>query len=130
MTEKKNISSEKSFGIVFSVFFLILTIYCLIKDISAYYIFISISILFLIIAFTKPKILKIPNFLWYKLSIALSKISSPIIMLLIYSISILPIGIILKIIGKKSDIKKIDHKSKSYWIKRSGKENSSMIDQF
>ena len=85
MTEKKNISSEKSFGIVFSVFFLILT-----------------SILFLIIAFTKPKILKIPNFLWYKLSIALSKISSPIIMLLIYSISILPIGIILKIIGKKS----------------------------
>ena len=130
MFEKKNISSEKSFGIVFSVFFLILTIYCLIKDISTYYIFISISILFLIIAFTKPKILKIPNFLWYKLSIALSKISSPIIMLLIYGVSILPIGIILKIIGKKSDIKKIDYKSKSYWIKRSGKENSSMIDQF
>lgn len=130
MIKKKNISSEKSFGIVFSVFFLILTIYCLVKDISTYYIFISISILFLIIAFTKPKILKIPNFLWYKLSITLSKVTSPIIMLLIYSISILPIGIILKIMRKKSDIKKIDHKCKSYWIKRSDKENNSMIDQF
>lgn len=129
MSEQNNISSEKGFGIVFSIFFFLLSIYSFIYKINTGYIFILISISLLLISFAKPRILKIPNFLWHKLSIVLSKVSSPIIMFFIYSISILPIGIILKIIGKESEIKKIDQKSSSYWIKKTDKK-SSMTDQF
>ena len=129
MSEKINMSSEKSFGIVFSVVFLLLGIYFFIYNIKSSFIFALISIFFLLISFIKPTLLKIPNFLWHKLSLALNKIFNPIIMFLIYSVSILPLGIILKIIGKKLTIKKIDHKINSYWIKRTNNDNS-MRDQF
>ena len=116
MSKQNNIGSEKGFGIVFSIFFLILSIYCFIYKINTGYIFVLISIFLLLISFTKPKILKIPNFLWYKLSIALSMVTSPIIMFFIYSVSILPIGVILKLkkliirvihIGLKKQTKKV-----------------------
>lgn len=129
MSERINKSSEKGFGIVFSIFFFILSIYLFFYNIDISLIFAFIGIIFLLISIIKPIIFKYPNYFWHKLSIILNKITSPIIMFFIYSVSILPIGVILKIIGKDSTIKKIDPKEKSYWITRTDK-NSSMKDQF
>ena len=121
---KIKISSEKNFGIVFSIFFFIIAIYPFFLSNTLNYWFMSISIFFLITAFFFQKILILPNKLWNKLGIFLGLVISPIIMLLIFVLTFIPIGIILKILGKDLINKKIYKQKKSYWIKRHYKMQS------
>lgn len=121
--------SEKSFGIVFSVVFLIIGLYPLTYSKEFYLWSIIISFIFLILAYFTPKILYIPNKLWFKFGIIIASITTPIIMILVYLISVLPIGIIIKLLGKKLIDKKFDKNIKSYWIKKS-EPTGSMKYQF
>ena len=58
-----NISTEKSFGLVFSIFFILLGLYFYTKtqlNISIFFVILSI---FFIFSFVKPSIFKLPNFI-------------------------------------------------------------------
>ena len=82
-TEK---SSEKSFGIVFSIVFLIASLYPLINDEGLHLWALILSIIFFFLAFITPKILVYPNKLWFKFGLLLSSIISPIVMAIVYFI--------------------------------------------
>lgn len=110
--------SDKNFAIVFSVVFFIVGIYLSIKNYNLTYWPFIIAFLLIIIGHFKPSILKIPNILWTKFGVFLSKLLNPIILGAIYLLTIIPIGLIFKIMNKDPLNKKINHDIDSYWINR------------
>ena len=126
---KVKMGSERNFGFVFSIIFLILSLYPLYKGGSIRFIFLIISIMFLFLSIFFPKILKIPNKLWFKFGQLLGYIVSPIVMLLIYIIVFFPIGIFFKLFRKDLLNIKIDIKKSSYWINKEDR-SSTMKNQF
>mgnify|MGYP000894953608 CR=1 FL=1 len=123
-----NISSNKSFGLVFFVFFLIITIYLFKKSGDIQEWSLIISIIFLILSLLNSKILSPLNKIWFKFGIILGNIVSPIIMGIIFFLIVTPTSIVMRILGKNLLNLKRNNED-SYWIKRS-KIKSKMKDQF
>ena len=131
MDEELKIGSNRSFGIVFSIFFVLVNTYFYYKDGSFSLIIFLISFVFLILGLINSKILTPLNFLWFKFGILLSKIISPIIMSFIFFIVVTPLAILAKIFKKDflNLDKKKNLKKNSYWIDKE-KYKNSMKDQF
>ena len=124
-----NSGSEKSFGIVFSVVFLIVSFYPLTSSGGIKVWAIIVSIIFLLLAFLAPKILIIPNKLWFKFGMIIGSIMAPIVMTLVYFLTVFPTGLIMRLLGKDILKQKLDKNAKSYWIERSDKMGT-MKNQF
>ena len=111
--------TEKSFGIVFSIIFLIVSLYPLINSEGLRIWALVVSTIFFLLAFVAPKVLVLPNKLWFKFGLLLGSIIAPIVMAMIYFITVLPTGIIMRLLGKDLLKQKLDNDAKSYWIERS-----------
>ena len=122
-------SSEKSFGVVFSIVFLLVAIYPLIASAELRIWALVVSIIFFLLAFLAPKILALPNKLWFKFGILLGSIIAPVIMALVYFITVLPTGLIMRFLGKDLLKLKLNKNAKSYWIERK-EPMGSMKNQF
>ena len=122
------IGSNKSFGIVFFVVFLLITLYPLLNNESIRIWSLVISIIFLILGILDSKILSPLNKIWFKFGIFLGKIISPIVMGIIFFLVVTPTGFIMRLLGKDVlNLKYSDHKS--YWIEKTGPK-SKMKNQF
>ena len=122
------ISSNRSFGIVFFVVFLLIAIYPLTysKGITVWSVI--ISFIFLVLGLLNSKILTPLNKLWFKFGIFIGKIISPLIMVIIFFLVVTPIGLIMRLLGK--DILNLKYNnSQSYWIEKKGPK-SKMKNQF
>ena len=128
MEKKIKISSNKNFGIVFSIFFLLISIYLLLNNNPIYYWSLFVSFIFLVLGLMNSKILSPLNLLWFKFGILLGKIVSPIVMGVIFFLVVTPISIILKIFGKDVLNLKFNN-NKTYWIVKDGPKNN-MKKQF
>ncbi len=128
MDKGNNQSSNKSFGIVFFILFIIIGFYPLLNDGYIRIWSIVVSIIFLILGLSNAKILNPLNKVWFQFGIILGKIVSPIIMLLIFFFVVTPTGIIMRLLGKDLLNLKLN-KKKSYWIERVGPK-SKMKNQF
>jgi len=122
-------SSEKSFGVVFSIVFLIVALYPLITSAELRIWALVLSIIFFLLAFLAPKILALPNKLWFKFGILLGSIIAPIVMAFVYFVTVLPTGLIMRFLGKDLLKQKLDKNTKSYWIDRK-EPMGSMKNQF
>jgi len=111
-------SSPKSFGIVFSVVFLIVSLYPLINSEGIRTWALAISAVFLLLAFVAPNVLSLPNKLWFKFGILLGSIIAPIVMALVYFLTVLPTGLIMRLLGKDLLKLKLDKGAETYWIER------------
>ena len=122
------ISSNRSFGIVFFVVFLLIALYPLIHNEEIRIWSLIISSIFLILGLINSRILNPLNKLWFKFGILLGKIVSPIIMGIIFFLVVTPIGFIMRILGK--DLLNLKfNRNKSYWIEKTGPK-SKMKNQF
>ena len=122
-------SSEKSFGVVFSIVFLIVSLYPLINSESLRIWALVVSIIFFLLAFLAPKILVLPNKLWFKFGLLIGSIVAPIVMTLVYFVTVVPTGLIMRLLGKDLLKQKLDKNAKSYWIERK-EPMGSMKNQF
>ena len=122
-------SSPKSFGIVFSVVFLIVALYPLTNSEDIHLWAIIASAIFLFLAYVAPNTLSLPNKLWFKFGILLGSIIAPIVMAFVYFLTVLPTGLITRLLGKDLLKQKLDKNAKSYWVERS-EPMSSMKNQF
>lgn len=122
-------SSPKSFGIVFSVVFLIVSLYPLISSEGFRVWALVVSFIFLLLAYVAPNMLSFPNKLWFRFGIFLGSIIAPIIMGFIYFFTVLPTGLIMRLLGKDLLKQKLDKNADSYWIERT-EILSSMKNQF
>ena len=126
--EEIKISSNKNFGLVFFIVFLLIAIYPLTYGGELRIWSLVISFIFLILGFTNSNILTPLNKIWFKFGIYLGKIVSPVIMGIIFFIVVTPIGLIMKILRK--DLLNLKFNSqKSYWVEKTGLK-SKMKNQF
>ena len=122
------IGSNRSFGIVFFIVFLLISIYPLINNEDIRIWSLLVSIIFLVLGLINSNILSPLNKLWFKFGIFLGKIISPIIMGIIFFLVVTPIGLIMRLIGK--DVLNLRYNNfKSYWIEKTGPK-SKMKNQF
>ena len=128
MEQKIKTSSNKSFGIVFFVVFLLIALYPMTKDNDLRLWSLIISLIFLTLGLINSIILTPLNRLWFKFGIFLGKIISPIILGIIFFLIVTPTGILLRLFGKDVINLKYNNDS-SYWIKKTGPKNN-MKNQF
>ena len=122
------IGSNRSFGIVFFIFFLIIALWPLLNNHEIRLWSLIISLIFLILGILNSKLLSPLNKLWMRFGLLLGRIVSPIIMGIIYFFVVTPTGLIMKIFRKDLlSLKKNDEKS--YWIEKND-EKSNMKNQF
>ena len=122
------ISSNKSFGIVFFVVFLLIAIYPLTHGGNIRIWSGIISLIFLVLGLLNSSILTPLNKIWFKFGIILGKIISPVIMAIIFFLVVTPTGLIMRILRK--DILNLKYnQNKSYWIEKEGPK-SKMKNQF
>ena len=120
--------SNKSFGIVFFIVFILITLYPLTYGEEMRIWSLLISIIFLILGLLNSKILTPLNKILFKFGIFLGKIVSPIVMGVVFFIVVTPIGLIMRLL--KKDVLGLKYnKDKSYWIEKSGPK-SKMKNQF
>ena len=122
------ISSNRSFGIVFFIFFLIVSIFPLFKDEDIRIWAVIVAIIFLILGLLNSSVLSPLNKIWFKFGILLGNFISPIIMGLVFFTVLTPTAFIMRAFGKDLlNLKK--NNKKSYWIEKSPIK-SKMKDQF
>ena len=122
------ISSNRSFGIVFFVFFFIVSMFPLLNDGNIRFWSLIISIIFLILGILNSKILTPLNQVWFKFGILLGRFVSPVVMGIVFFAIVTPTSVIMRILQKNLlNLKKSN--KKTYWIERS-KIKSKMKNQF
>ncbi len=122
------IGSNKSFGIVFFVVFLIIGLWPILNGNEIKIWSIIISLIFLILGINNSKILTPLNKLWFRFGIFLGNFIAPIIMGIIFFFVVTPTGLIMRLLGKDL-IKLKKNNDKSYWIEKKNIK-SSMRNQF
>ena len=122
------IGSNKSFGIVFFIVFLLIATYPLINNGELRIWSLILSLAFLILGLLNSKILYPLNKIWFKFGLLLGRIVSPLVMVIIFFLVVTPIGLLMRILNK--DLLNLKfNKSKSYWIEKN-EQKSKMKNQF
>ena len=122
------ISSNRSFGIVFFIVFLLIAFYPLINQENIRIWSLVISLVFLILGLKNSNILSPLNKIWFKFGILLGKIVSPVIMVILFFFVVTPTAYIMRILKKDLLSLKFSN-DKTYWIKKS-EIKSKMHNQF
>ena len=128
-SNKIKISSNRSFGIIFSFVFLIVAFWPLTNVEQIRIWSLVVSFIFLILGLMNSKMLYPLNKLWFKFGILLGNVISPVVMGIVFFLVVTPIGLIMKILRKDLLRKKIDKRKNSYWINRD-KRTGTMKQQF
>ena len=124
----RKVNSNRGFGIVFFVLFLLISFWPLIDGQSLRIWSLVLSLIFLFLGLLNSRLLTPLSLIWVKFGEVLGRIIAPIVMAVVYFIVITPIGLFMRLIGK--DLLGIKYsKNSSYWIKRK-KNIGSMKRQF
>ncbi len=125
---KIKLPSNRSFGIVFFIVFLLISLYPLINDKDIRVWSFVLSLLFLLLGIKNSNILTPFNIMWLKFGLLLGKIVSPIIMGAVFFLVVTPIGFIMRLF--KKDLLNLKYNNfKSYWLNKKGPK-SKMKNQF
>ena len=122
------LGSNRSFGIVFCIVFLIIAFYPIINGETARIWSIIVSLIFLLLGLINSKLLTPLNKVWFKFGLFIGKIISPLIMGIIFFLVVTPIGILMRILNKDLINLKFNN-NKSYWIEKTDPK-SKMKNQF
>ena len=122
------IGSNRSFGIVFFIVFLVIATYPLINNGELRLWSLIISLIFLFLGSVNSKILNPLNKLWFRFGIFLGKVISPLIMGIIFFLGVTPIGLLMRLLNKDLLNLRFNNNG-SYWIKKT-EPKSKMKNQF
>ena len=125
----KSQSSNRSFGILFFIVFLILSLWPLKNGNNLNFYFLITSGIFLILGAINSKLLTPLNKTWIKFGEILGLIIAPIVMSLVYFVILTPVSLIVRLFGKDLLGLKFIKENETYWIKRK-KSRTSMDKQF
>jgi hypothetical protein len=124
--------SDRGFGLVFAGFFALASALSWWRGHTAWHWGLPLAGLFLVVAYTYPKALGPLNRLWLKFGLLLYKVMNPLVLGLLFFVTIMPIGVAMRAFGKDFLRLKLDRDAKSYWIERTppGPPPQSMKNQF
>jgi len=121
--------SERNFGLTLAAAFVLVALAPLIKHGHIRLWSVGVAAVFGVLGLFAPKVLEIPNRLWFKLGIFLGGIVAPIVMGLLFLLAVTPTGLIMRLFGKDGLRRKFDKQATSYWIVRD-RPLGSMKNQF
>ena len=128
MQQKIKLPSNKNFGIVFSIVFLIIALWPLLSQSDIRIWSLIISGIFLVLGLINSKLLLPLNKIWFKFGIFLGNFIAPIVMGIIYFMVVTPTGLIMKMLGK--DLLNLKKNNKdTYWIDKDN-SNNDLKNQF
>ena len=128
MQQNIKLPSNRNFGIVFAIVFLIISLWPLLSQNEIRFWSLIISIIFLSLGLINSKLLLPLNKIWFKFGIFLGNFIAPIVMGIIYFFVVTPTGLLMKMLGK--DLLNLKKSNKdSYWIKKDN-SNNSLKNQF
>ena len=125
-------SSDRSFGIVFTVFFAIIGLLPLLHGRGLRLWALAVSAVFLLLALLVPASLAPANRLWTKFGMLLHHIVSPLALGILFFLVVTPIGLMMRLFGKDPLRLRLDRSASSYWIERTppGPDADSLKNQF
>ena len=97
---KVKIGSNRSFGIVFFIVFIVIALWPILNNQDIRIWSLIVSVIFLVLGILNSKLLNPLNILWFKFGLFLGKIISPIIMGVVFFVVVTPIAILLRIFRK------------------------------
>lgn len=125
-------SSDRSFGLVFVVFFLVIALLPLRHQQGVRYWALGVSAALLVVSLAIPRVLSPANYLWTQLALLLHKVVSPVAMGIIFFGVAAPTALLMRLFGK--DLLRLhwDPAASSYWLKRTppGPVPQTMLNQF
>ena len=128
MQQKIKLPSNRNFGIVFSIVFLIIALWPLLNQNEIRIWSLIISVIFFSLGIINSKLLLPLNKIWFKFGIFLGNFIAPIVMGIIYFMVVTPTGLIMKMLGKDLLNLKKNNKN-SYWIEKDN-SNNNLKNQF
>ena len=130
--ERVEESSNRSFGLVFAVVFLMIAARPILDGRALRWWAVVIAATFALLAVLYPSVLTLPNRWWTKFGLLLGKVVSPIALGLLFFGVITPLGAVMRLTGKDPLRLQLDRKTDSYWILRDppGPPPESMTNQF
>jgi nitrate reductase NapE component len=125
-------SSNRSFGWIFTVFFLIIGLWPLLHGGALRWWCLAVAALFMLVTLAVPALLALPNRLWLRLGLLLNRIISPVALAFLFYVVVTPIGILMRTLGKDGLRLRRDSTCDTYWIKRDppGPKPDSLNHQF
>tara|TARA_B100001750_G_scaffold220089_1_gene207514 strand:+ start:183 stop:581 length:399 start_codon:yes stop_codon:yes gene_type:complete len=128
-SRKIKISSNKNFGIVFFIFFIIVSVWLFFKNGEFIIWPIIVAVVFLILGLTNSKLLTPLNKAWNQFGILLGNFIAPIVMGIIFFLVVTPTGLVVRVMGKDLLRLKKNKDKKTYWIHKDDYK-TSMKNQF
>lgn len=125
-------SSDRFFGLTFFVVFLIIALWPLLWQRSIQPVALGIALALLAVSLIVPMWLAPLNRLWLKFGELLHRITSPIILGIMFFGVITPVGFLMRLAGKDLLRMKFDPHCTSYWVRREppGPDKASLKRQF
>ena len=125
-------SSNRVFGLVFAVAFLVIAAWPLMQGETLRWWASGVAAALALIAVFKPALLGGLNRLWIKFGVLLGKVVSPVALGVLFYGVLTPLGAAMRLTGKDPLRRKRDHDAASYWIPRKppGPPPDSMTNQF
>ena len=128
MQPKIKLPTNRNFGIVFSIVFLIIALWPLLKQNDLRLWSLIVSGIFFALGLLNSKLLLPLNKIWFKFGILLGSIIAPIVMGIVFFLVVTPTGLIMKLLRKDLlNLKK--NKKETYWLDKDN-SNSSLKNQF
>ena len=128
MQPKIKLPTNRNFGIVFSVVFLIISLWPLLSQNEIRIWSLTISGIFFILGIFNSKLLLPLNKIWFKFGMLLGNFIAPIVMGIVFFLVVTPTGLIMRLLGKDLLNLKKNNKN-SYWIEKDN-SNSNLKNQF
>ena len=128
MQTKIKLPTNRNVGIVFSIVFLIISLWPLLSQNEIRIWSLTISGIFFILGIFNSKLLLPLNKIWFKFGMFLGNFIAPIVMGIVFFLVVTPTGLIMRLLGK--DLLNLKNKNKnSYWIEKDN-SNSNLKNQF
>ena len=122
MKQKIKLPSNRNFGIVFSIVFLVISLWPLLNQNDIRIWSLIISGIFLVLGLINSKLLLPLNKIWFKFGILLGNFIAPIVMGIVYFMVVTPTGLIMRLLGK--DLLNLKKNNKdTYWIDKDNSNN-------
>jgi hypothetical protein len=125
-------ASDRSFGLVFAVFFALVGVLPLWHRHPVRLWALISSGIVLVVAIARPSILQMPNRVWTRLGLLLSRIVNPVVMGILFYLVVTPIAFLRRLGGADSMKLHFDPQAPTYWQERKppGPAPDSMARQF
>ncbi len=124
--------SERTFGLVFAAVFALIGLWPLMGGAPVRPWALGLMAVFTLFAFVRPVALRPLNLLWHRFGMLLHCIVSPLVMGMLFFLTVTPLALIMRALGKDPLRLRFDKHAKTYWIERDppGPAPDSMMNQF